>query len=186
MGVFPRDSQRQRLYDAEASINPGHGFASLATVQAYVDRILATAWWQTCFPTVQRVVIDPGSRRKWAGAWKTKEGGTIYLPPGTQGPLSVLHELAHLAQPRRSAFHGPEFAGIYLALVRNRMGWRKERSLAAAFKRHRVRVQALLRTSGHHYYLNEPGGTDDLAWFYELCAALRDQDLERAPGEGAP
>jgi hypothetical protein len=44
MGVFLRDSQRQRLCDAEAD-PPGQCVTSLAAAQAYVDRILASAWW---------------------------------------------------------------------------------------------------------------------------------------------
>jgi hypothetical protein len=45
---------------------------------------------------VQRVVVDPGRRCKWAATWKTKESGKIYLPPGAWRPLVVLHELAHI------------------------------------------------------------------------------------------
>jgi hypothetical protein len=68
------------------------------------------------------------------------------------GRLTILHELAHLAQPFLSAPHGAEFAGIYLALVRQYLGPRRERPLVAAFARHGVRVQLFDGTPRHHIY----------------------------------
>ena len=64
----------------------------------------------------------------------------------------MLHELAHLAQPFVTAPHGPEFVGIYLALVRQYLGARRAQPLAAAFARHGVRVLPFDGIPRHHIY----------------------------------
>jgi len=51
----------------------------------------------------------------------------------------VLHEVAHCLTPTDLAAHGPEYAGVLLALVRRAVDPARAQSLEDAFARHRVR-----------------------------------------------
>jgi hypothetical protein len=91
------------------------------------------------------------------------------------GRLIILHELAHLAQPFCTAGHGPEFAGIYLALVRRYIGVRRERSLTAAFERHGVRVQPFDGVPRHHIFATLEEGA-----FWDRMRSLYEQEHHHA------
>ncbi len=54
-------------------------------------------------------------------------------------PLVLLHEVAHCLTPVTFASHGPEYAGVLLALARRGMGPGTAQLLEDAFARERVR-----------------------------------------------
>ena len=111
-----RDFQRKRLYEAERGVPEGLVWASLLEAQSYLDRLLASPWWQMHFPSVRCVVLF-AQEGKYAVAHKGVHGGAIQLPHWALNQLTLVHELAHLASPPETIGHGPAFAGIYLLLV---------------------------------------------------------------------
>jgi putative metallohydrolase (TIGR04338 family) len=136
-----RDTQRQRVYNAETYMPRGQTWATIADVQAYVDRLLASALWRRLCPSVTKVVITPARwNAVWSRAYSDKTGGTIRLAAGHYDQLLLFHELAHLAQPPNTAWHGPEFCLIYLRLVYHWMGDRIGGALEERFKAHQVQV----------------------------------------------
>jgi hypothetical protein len=64
------------------------------------------------------------------------------MPLWSRCELITLHEVAHCLTPSRHACHGPEFAGVMLALVRHQMGDEAGRALRAGFRSTRARVSA--------------------------------------------
>jgi putative metallohydrolase (TIGR04338 family) len=138
-----RDAQRQRVYNAEAYVPRGRTWATIADVQAYIDRLLTSALWRRLCPSVTNVLIK---RAQWnavgsrAYSNPDKTGGTIRLVAWHYDQLLLFHELAHLAQPPNTAWHGPEFCLIYLRLVYRLMGDCIGTALEERFKAHRVQV----------------------------------------------
>lgn len=155
-----RDSQRAKVYDAERLVwrmfdNADttsqrqvqiHGssitlpierrFASIESVQAYVDKVLALNWVRDTWPQAASPVTVR-NRAGQAAAHYESDTATIAVPPGSPGrgwamrELVVLHELAHhLAHrtPTRGSHspsdspHGPAFLGRLLTLVEELIG----------------------------------------------------------------
>ncbi len=135
----PRDSQRSRLYDAERALRGGRRFVTVEECQAYVDGVLASEWWRSRFPRVRAIRVTDGRGRRHAGAFV--ESARIALPKWARTERVLLHEIAHHAAPRAAAAHGPEFARIYVELVREFRGEKPARRLLAALHAHRVRVE---------------------------------------------
>ncbi|WP_280180335.1 TIGR04338 family metallohydrolase [Nocardia farcinica] len=140
------DTQRARVYDAEQLVRgmfdradefghrtvEFHGsqltlpverrFASVASVQDYVDRVLALNWvraqWDRAAEPV-RVRARAGTR----AAHYEADGAVLAVPLHAGGSawalreLVVLHELAHHLAPGPAAPHGPEFCSHYVDLV---------------------------------------------------------------------
>ncbi|MFE1594289.1 TIGR04338 family metallohydrolase [Nocardia sp. NPDC058705] len=141
-----RDSQRVKVYDGEQLVRGvfdradefGHRtvdvygsqltlpverrFASVESVQSYVDKVLALNWvrvqWERAAVPV-RVRARGGS----AAAHYEPANAVLAVPLHTGSTawalreLVVLHELAHhLADPAEAA-HGPEFCTRYVELV---------------------------------------------------------------------
>jgi hypothetical protein len=144
-----RDFQRKRLYAAENRVSEGLRWDSLAAAQSYLDGLLASPWWQMYFPSVRCVVLfDRGGT--YAVAHKGVHGGAIEFPRRARTPLTLFHELAHLACPPGAVGHGPVFAGIYLLLVQHGRGEHVAARMASQFAAGRVRVQPY-QGPCHHY-----------------------------------
>lgn len=143
----PRDSQRSKLYAAELVLDQvpaGRGW-NLATdgkagegvshraVQVYVDWLCKQRFFQARW-----------GQRQIPVHWKTYGNATGYygshivLPPWARNERVTLHEIAHVLDPSRG--HGPEYAGVFLTLVRCVLGDDVGRSLRESFRKHRVRV----------------------------------------------
>jgi len=155
MAATERDTQRQRLYDAENTARatwqgpcrtwqPGQ----YQQVQRYVNNLLGQQWVRRTWPHAPRSLqVDalPGSVNALAH-WTR---GRITLPQGKGGTSAawawtewvVLHEVAHHLDDHGGA-HGWGFAKAFLRLVRNRMGQDAEAHLRAAFRSRRVRYTA--------------------------------------------
>ncbi|GAB2684389.1 TIGR04338 family metallohydrolase [Nocardia thraciensis] len=143
-----RDGQRARVYDAEGLVRrmfervDEHGvrtvelhgsqitlpierrFASVDSVQAYADRVLALNWvrarWDRALtPLVVR------ARTGTTAAHYESEGAVLAVPLHRGGTawalreLVILHEIAHHLEPvgAELAPHGPEFCTRYVELV---------------------------------------------------------------------
>jgi putative metallohydrolase (TIGR04338 family) len=136
-----RDAQRKRVCDAEVCVPRGREWRSIPEVQAYVDRVLASGWWRRSLRSVTRVTIEPARwNAQGSRAFRGPTGGTIRLHPWHYSQLFLFHELAHLAQPLESAFHGPEFCEIYLRMVFCWMWEGSGAGLEYGFKTQRVHV----------------------------------------------
>jgi putative metallohydrolase (TIGR04338 family) len=121
------------LYAVEDDTIAGLGlrWRRIAEVQAYVDRLIASAWFFERWPSLVSCSIE---RRGSGSTWSTcqhlddrgPEGrateGVILLADGCLRQPVVLHELAHLLLPRGLG-HEPAFAETLLMLVRREMGF---------------------------------------------------------------
>lgn len=143
-----RDSQRARVYDAEALVRgvferaDAHGartlevhgsqltlpierkFASVESVQTYVDRVLGLNWVRAQWERSATPVIVRARAGSKAAHYET-EGAVLAVPLHVHGSawalreLVVLHEIAHHLDPdpTESAPHGPEFCERYVELI---------------------------------------------------------------------
>lgn len=138
-----RDTQRQRVYDAELVI---HGYRrdvlTIEECQALVDRALASAYIQRKFKraaTYHRrgVRVIHGRNGGWA------HPGTAEISLGRWGrqPTIVLHELAHIIAgiDGITPAHGWHFCEVYLVLVRRFVGVDVHDKLKESFRKHGVR-----------------------------------------------
>jgi putative metallohydrolase (TIGR04338 family) len=161
-----RDSQRKKIYDSEKlvfhpdTLNPTPEWKSLREVQDFVDHVTASDTWKALGVGNEKPIsVRDGRGRRSAGANAYLD--LIAMPKGTRSRWVALHELAHIAETYRAdwvggwpyyenengervpipttAPHGPEFAGIYLYLVRSFLSEDHAR-LTAAFKERRVKV----------------------------------------------
>lgn len=130
-----RDTQRARLYRAEEEVGPGRRLPTVADLQAYVDAVTAADWFVRRWGE-RSYEVRPGHGHRRATATRD---GLLQLPRWARTELVVLHEMAHPLGAPEAAPHGPEYAGVFLALVRRAMGPAPAQALEEAFGRHRVR-----------------------------------------------
>ena len=141
-----RDTQRSKVYDAETLVRTvfdradEHGmrelellgshitlpierkFASIESVQTYVDKVLGLNWVRAQWVRASTPITVRARAGHGAAHY---EEGVLAVPLHVAGSawalreLVVLHELAHHLEPADStaAPHGPEFVGRYLELV---------------------------------------------------------------------
>ncbi len=130
----PRDSQRARLYRAESSVAPGRRLPTVERMQAYVDTLVEADWFAARWGG-RAFEVRPGFGHRRATA---DEHGVLQMPKWARTELVLLHEVAHCLTPRTFASHGPEYAGVLVALARRAMNPATAQSLEDAFARHRV------------------------------------------------
>lgn len=145
-----RDSQRQKVYDAERDAFAGGDWESfcdrstplsLEACQAIVDAVFESAtlrekYGATMARTAPTVVGGHGNRGRGCYRARTNE---IHLPAWTRQRWYVLHECAHALTIGEQ--HGPKFAKCYLDLCRAYMGRHISDSLEAGYKAKRVRYK---------------------------------------------
>lgn len=131
----PRDSQRARLYRAEGEVDAGRRLPTVANMQAYVDGIVEADWFVGRWGE-RAFEVRPGFGHRRATA---DEHGVLQMPKWARRELVLLHEVAHCLTPPSVASHGPEYAGVLLALARRAMSPATAQSLEDAFTRQRVR-----------------------------------------------
>jgi putative metallohydrolase (TIGR04338 family) len=165
-----RDSQRKKLYRAEWKAFFGtdkyeedhtpHSldFQTVPECQEYVDHVTASDAWKALDIWVEHVRVKDGRGRRKAGA--DSEGDTILLPKWSRVRWVILHELAHIANDylynfeveengdiseiyEESAAHGPQFAGVYLHLVREILSVQAHDKLLGAFEDGSVKILAV-------------------------------------------
>lgn len=138
-----RDVQRQRLYDAERTIEDAtrNGKMTVVECQKYVDRLMEKKWIQARWGK-QTITIKAG--RYGGHARSGWNGHTITLGVWARQEAIILHEVAHCLigekpPPGPYSSHGAEYAGLFLALVRLQMGQEMAQKLKESFKAHKVR-----------------------------------------------
>jgi putative metallohydrolase (TIGR04338 family) len=149
-GEAPRDSQRSKVYAAEDFVRTlfdraaGHGsraidffgtqltlppearFGSVASVQRYVDDVLALPAIREQWPTVSPLRVR-ARRAATAAHYENHDGAGVIAVPDrdtaawAMRELVVLHELAHHLCPAQPP-HGPDFVATICALAELVMG----------------------------------------------------------------
>ncbi|MCZ4517315.1 TIGR04338 family metallohydrolase [Rhodococcus ruber] len=146
-----RDTQRSAVYDAEQLVRTmfdraeerdiravqvmgsqitlpvERKFASIASVQAYIDAVLALDWVAATWPAAGRV-ITVRARSGSGAAHYEPDTATIAVPlhHGNRAwalrELVVLHELAHHFADENEQQHGGAFVNRYITLVGELIG----------------------------------------------------------------
>lgn len=132
----PRDSQRARLYRAEGTVDAGRRLPTVERMQAWVDGLVATGWFVARWGE-RSFEVRPGFGHRRATA--DAANGVLQMPKWARSELVLLHEIAHCLTPLTFASHGPEYAGVLLALARRGMGPGPAQRLEDAFAAERVR-----------------------------------------------
>lgn len=132
----PRDSQRARLYRAEEAVDAGRRLPTVERMQDWVDGLAATDWFVARWGA-RSFDVRPGFGHRRATA--DAANGVLQMPKWARSELVLLHEVAHCLTPMTLASHGPEYAGVLLALVRRGMGLATAQLLEDAFAHERVR-----------------------------------------------
>lgn len=132
----PRDSQRARLYRAEDLVDAGRRLPTVERMQAWVDGLVATDWFVARWGE-RSLEVRPGYGHRRATA--DAANGVLQMPKWARSELVLLHEVAHCLTPATVASHGPEYAGVLLALARRGMGPATAQRLEDAFASERVR-----------------------------------------------
>lgn len=131
----PRDSQRARLYRAEGEVDAGRRLPTVERMQAHVDGLAGADWFVARWGA-RSFDVRPGFGHRRATA---DQNGVLQMPKWARSELVLLHEVAHCLTPCSFAAHGPEYAGVLVALVRRGMGPATAQALEDAFDRQRVR-----------------------------------------------
>ena len=131
----PRDGQRARLYRAEGEVASGRRLPTVERMQAYVDGLARADWFVDRWGE-RAFEVRPGFGHRRATA---DRNGILQMPKWARSELVLLHEVAHCLTPVTCAAHGPEYAGVLLALARRGMGPATAQALEDAFARQRVR-----------------------------------------------
>jgi putative metallohydrolase (TIGR04338 family) len=143
----PRDTQRSRVYDAEHLVHRlfdrsaqypvievagsrltlpvERRFASVDSVQSYVDKVLVLGWVRASWARAAVPVVVRG-RAGDAQAHYERAGAVMAVPAHRSNrsnpawamrELVVLHELSHHLADGPEVAHGPEFADRMLTVV---------------------------------------------------------------------
>jgi hypothetical protein len=129
-----RDSQRQKVYDAQQLADPQQWITEFTRDQtrAYVHTVLDKRTVRSRWGT--RIIIVNFTRGSSSRAWRN------HIQLGLSGGLNqatILHELAHSLN--RGDGHGPEFVGIHLFLIRLMLGRDAWTTQSNAYKTKNVR-----------------------------------------------
>ncbi|WP_415971712.1 TIGR04338 family metallohydrolase [Rhodococcus sp. 077-4] len=165
----PRDTQRSAVYDAEQMVRimfdraeerdnrvvevlgsqltlpVERKFASLASVQTYVDAVLALDWVPATWPDAGRTVTVR-ARSGSAAAHYESDTATVAVPlhRGNRAwalrELVVLHELAHHFADENEQQHGGAFVDRYITLVGEIIGSEAGFVLRAMMAENGVRI----------------------------------------------
>jgi putative metallohydrolase (TIGR04338 family) len=147
--VTASDLQRARVYEAEALVRrifdrsadfpilevagsritlpPECRFASIDSVQAYVDRVLALNWIRERWNR-SSLPVSVRSRAGQERAHYEREPPVIAVPLHRGGAawalreLVVLHEISHHLADAGEVDHGPQFTGRMVELVEGILG----------------------------------------------------------------
>ena len=138
----PRDSQRQRLYDAENDCfgRSSYYVGDLGECREFVNKVW-TSSWTTKHYRIVAVTFPPdvtdgrGARRAYGSRRR------ISLPLWTRSKWIILHEIAHGLMIGFVAAHGREFAACYLALVQHFLGKDDAELLKMSFKQYHVKYR---------------------------------------------
>jgi len=138
-----RDSQKQKLYDAETitrrlmekqNLNPS--FSSIEEIQKFIDKLISSAWFKKRFgDNVVCKVINARENQRTAYA----RFHNISLPHWAWNKVVVLHELSHIVSRHYEGSHGRFFARAFLEIVRHVLGQEAAWILKKYYKKGKVK-----------------------------------------------
>jgi hypothetical protein len=146
-----RDSQRQKLYDAEYNLIPPADDNSLefSDVILTIAKVVNDTWFRKkfgrLFSDTELTVENARSTQNMAYALGTDK---LSFPPNFCNVPIILHELTHIIVDRLShvvyfkknyTAHGRMFAFIYLELVKKYMGEQSHTILKVGYKNYNVK-----------------------------------------------
>lgn len=131
--MSPRDTQRQRVYDAEHALFGWGQTIPNGDLQQAVNDILDKR------PIRSRWGTKSVEVRLGRGGGLSSQYGLIWLGVQGRNPWVICHELAHELTPSKYAAHGPEFAGVMLFLIGTVMGDKHRKDLLAAYRANKVK-----------------------------------------------
>lgn len=140
-----RDSQRIRVYRANSAVL-GAPLPHMDDVRMFCHDVVTSTLWRTLFPNekVWKVPpLKPGRGARTAHVlWHNDGRIEIAFPRAYRYSTYVLHELAHFGIGYREdiAPHGPEFVGMFMALVHEFCNGRTSHALERAFAREKVHM----------------------------------------------
>ncbi len=146
-----RDSQRSRVYEAEAALAGDADLMTIAECRRFVNSIICSRWWKArCNLWSVRVFDGRGTRRARGGHFQSsanKAGWGISLPKWARTRATILHELSHVITEHEAWFsgveewqwpklpaHGRAFCRNFLALVGRWMGKDEAARLRDSFR----------------------------------------------------
>ncbi len=133
-------AQQEAVYAAEGTCERGRTFADHGEVQAYVDGLTSTYWWEERYNHIVRVeVLRVTEGRSRANASHDMGGGTIGLLDGSLDESTVLHEVAHVIAGNECG-HSSTWARIHLELTYLVRGSGPYSALSAAYTTNGVDV----------------------------------------------
>lgn len=134
-----KDSQKNRIYNAETDYGNGRFFLSVEEAQLWVDHTVHSKFWTDRSAVEEVEVRYKGLVWCW-GMKENRKRGWIKLAYGTLCSTYIIHELTHiLAWPRdNQEIHGKKFAATELALVWHLSGAYCAKLLRGYFDNHRV------------------------------------------------
>lgn len=155
----PRDTQRQRVYDAEAVLKPlAKELPTISDIEAFARKLLARKrlrndLWVIANRTYKMDSI--GENRLFRvpkvkdGRGRRRAGGRsayITMPKWSRNDWITCHELAHSITERiwgpLTPAHGEQFCGAYLLLVKHGMGQEAYTTLRRSFAESGVNFRA--------------------------------------------
>lgn len=154
-GRRTRDGQKSKLYKAERTalnLFDKMEFGSAVECEIFVGRVLANqraraAVFAAGRPFAPAKTLWPGRVRvrqmkaNARGANASPVFGVIGIARTAMTKAVLLHELAHICTPD-DVGHGPQYAAVYLALVKSVLGTASYKALKASFKTGKVRFKA--------------------------------------------
>ena len=144
-----RDFQRQRVYDAEESIDVygdlSRRLETMREINAFGDSVIYSRWLRGWMkrnesPQISYIQFDDGRGCKRPIASFKQDGGAVLkFPKWCRTEMVVLHEIAHTLIPYDSVPHGRRWCAAYLELVRRFIGKDEHAMLKNAFKEYKVK-----------------------------------------------
>lgn len=146
-----RDSQRSKMYKAERAFWNTHPAGSyrpkgLEELKEQVWAIWKDETVRKAFPEITSKSVPGVRRKRGGGAHASPYRNHLAFSKTTCQPWVVIHELSHMihfyiaGSYDGEAWHGPEFAAIYLRLTEICYGFETREGLAAAFRQHRLKI----------------------------------------------
>lgn len=137
-----RDSQKQKLYDAQSIAKVMHPLfkekqlASLEAIQRYVNRFTKLTWFKTRFGEHHITV----KKKKGSGADARKWGEIIRFSEHHRTIFTVLHEIAHIVhKDKAGSAHGRFYARTLIELIEHEFGKEATGILKRVFRKGKVK-----------------------------------------------
>jgi hypothetical protein len=144
----PRDSQRQKVWDAEheARRNTSDNLLlALNNIRPFTKNILNSRWADNHMENYLPKQLDIYVGRSGSCCAWINRHGELQLPAYSHisDKLALLHAVAHVFSPEDKAWHGPEFCRTYLEMTGRFISSHAADQLRASFKTHRIKLKTM-------------------------------------------